>query len=176
MSAGNALAIVRWTAPGSNGGSPITRYEIQVVTASGAPAGELRTVSAAQASVAVTGLTNGKVYRFRVRAVNDHGTGAFSELSAKVTPRTVAATVATFTAAAGKPGGDLTVTLRWNAPRSTGGALVTAYRISWGNSVRVVNSGSRSLTLKGKGKTRYTIRAITAAGAGTPRSLVATPR
>ena len=33
VTTGNGLAVVRWTAPADNGGSPILRYEIEVLTA-----------------------------------------------------------------------------------------------------------------------------------------------
>jgi FtsP/CotA-like multicopper oxidase with cupredoxin domain len=79
-------ALVRWTAPGSTGGSAITGYDIRVVNAANAQVGALRTAAAGTTSVTVTGLTTGTAVRFQVRAKNAVGAGAYSALSNSVTP------------------------------------------------------------------------------------------
>jgi fibronectin type III domain protein len=80
--AGNASATVSFTAPASNGGSPITSY---TVTAS--PGGATATGSASP--ITVTGLTNGTSYTFTVTATNAIGTGPPSAASNAVTPAAV---------------------------------------------------------------------------------------
>jgi len=82
-SPGNATAYVTWTAPASNGGSPITRY---TVTAS--PGGA--TATSVATAVTVSGLTNGTSYSFTVIATNAVGTGPVSSASTPVTPSTTA--------------------------------------------------------------------------------------
>src|ERR1019366_7912671 len=66
--AGNAQAFVSWTAPVSNGGSPVTG---DTVTA--APGGGTATTTGATTAT-VTGLTNGTSYTFTVTATNSIGT------------------------------------------------------------------------------------------------------
>jgi len=79
VSAGNAKAAVTFSAPTSNGGSPITSY---TVTAS--PGNAIATGSGSP--ITVTGLTNGTAYTFSVTATNGIGVGAASAASNSVTP------------------------------------------------------------------------------------------
>jgi hypothetical protein len=78
---GNAQAVVSWVAPVSSGGSPITGYTVRVVdSATSVQVGALRPAAAGATSLTVTGLTNGTVYMFQVRATNDVGPGPYSAL------------------------------------------------------------------------------------------------
>ncbi|GAB4006128.1 peroxidase family protein [Nocardioides ultimimeridianus] len=82
--AGINSASVTWTAPGSDGGSPITGYTIQAINASNAVVG---TASAGPAATSgtVTGLTPGTSVRLRVFASNANGAGTTSAPSNAVT-------------------------------------------------------------------------------------------
>jgi large repetitive protein len=77
--AGNAQATVSFTAPASDGGSPITLY-----TVTSSPGGITATGTASP--ITVTGLTNGTAYTFTVKATNAIGTGPDSAPSNSVTP------------------------------------------------------------------------------------------
>lgn len=76
--AGNAQAVVSFTAPASVGGGPITSY-----TATSSPGG--LTATGAASPLTVTGLTNATPYTFTVTASNG-ATGPASVASAAVTP------------------------------------------------------------------------------------------
>lgn len=77
--AGDGQASVSFTAPSSDGGSPVTSY-----TVTSSPAGI--TATDAASPVLVTGLTNGTAYTFTVAATNTAGTGISSAPSSAVTP------------------------------------------------------------------------------------------
>jgi uncharacterized repeat protein (TIGR02543 family) len=77
--AGNGTAVVSWSAPSTDGGSPITSY---VVTSSG---GQTCTATSSL-SCTVSGLTNGTSYTFTVQAVNAVGNSVSSSASSAVTP------------------------------------------------------------------------------------------
>ena len=70
---------LKWVAPDSDGGSPITNYLVQF-RLSGSTQWLLAndTVTVPDTTFSVTGLKEGKEYEFRVAAQNRAGTGEFS--------------------------------------------------------------------------------------------------
>jgi plastocyanin len=87
---GQASAIVSWTPPATDGGSPITGY-----TVTSSPAGGVVSVDGSTTTATVTGLTNGTSYTFTVTATNALGTGPPSAPSNTVSPRAPATTSVT---------------------------------------------------------------------------------
>jgi outer membrane protein OmpA-like peptidoglycan-associated protein len=77
--AGNASATVSWTAPSSNGGSPVTGYKVTSSPGS-------KSCFTSTLSCTVHGLTNGTSYTFTVMAKNAAGTGPKSGRSSARTP------------------------------------------------------------------------------------------
>ncbi|NUR14764.1 MAG: heme peroxidase [Dermatophilaceae bacterium] len=172
---GPNVVTVRWAAP-ANGGSAILRYQI-VITRGTINVGTV-TTTGAPTSFAVTGISNGLAYTFRVRAVNALGTGALSA-AVTATPRTVPGAPVIRTAASGVAGGTVTATANWSAPASTGGSPITGYRVSAfrmaANGTTVVGAPTvvvvgptlrtRVMTLPA-GSYRFSVQATNAAGTG----------
>jgi titin len=121
--AGPGQAIVSWTAPVANGGSPIIGYDVTRYVA-GVSQGVTSVGAVTQATVA--GLTNGTTYTFRVAAKNAAGAGPQSTDSNAVTPRTVPG-APTSVAAAGGAG---QATVSWSAPLSDGTSAITGYEVT----------------------------------------------
>jgi fibronectin type 3 domain-containing protein len=136
---GKASIGLTWSPPSSNGGSPITGYNVYRGLISGD-----RSVSihvGVVTSYADTGLTYGQTYFYVVRAVNGVGEGPPSnEASAAPAnppdpPRDLRATA-----------GNAAVTIQWNDPLSDGGSLITNYKIYRGTAA----SGESLVTTVGK--------------------------
>jgi subtilisin family serine protease len=166
---GNGAVRVRWSAPASDGGSPVTGYRVytyrsgNLVGSTDVPAGATQTL--------VAGLTNGTAYRFGLRALNAMGLGDRSLLTSTVTPRTVAGAPKVGTPSAARSA----AVVRWAAPVSTGGAAITGYVVrtySGGKLVRStsVSAAKRSFTVTkltpGRAYT-FRLQAKNVAGLGT---------
>ncbi len=82
--AGNGNATVSWTAPASDGGSPISGYVVTPYI--GYFPLSPQTFTSTATTQVVTGLTNGTTYRFRVQAINGVGTGPYSKVTNAVSP------------------------------------------------------------------------------------------
>lgn len=121
-----------WNAPSSDGGRPITGYEIWRGTSSTTKT-RLTTVGVQQSYVD-SAVSNGTTYWYEVAAVNEIGTGAHSnERSATPILPPSAPTLL------GAPA-DQTAVLSWTAPTQDGGSPLTGYRV-----YRRVGSGSEAL-------------------------------
>ena len=81
---GNVQASLAWTAPTVGGNPAISNYVIEY-TSDGLSWSQFAHQASTTASIAVTGLTNGTTYTFRVSAVNSDGVGTTSAL-ASTTP------------------------------------------------------------------------------------------
>ncbi len=109
-------ANVTFSAPASNGGSPITRYDV-----TSSPGG--LTNFGASSPITVAGLTYGVAYTFAVTATNIAGTGVASATSNSVTPATVPSAPTIGAATAGNGMASVTFT----APASNGGSAILTY-------------------------------------------------
>ncbi|MCI0140700.1 fibronectin type III domain-containing protein [Arthrobacter bambusae] len=177
--AGNASAVVSWTAP-ANGGSPITSYT--VTPSSGGTALAPVTVSGNPPSTTatVTGLSNGTAYSFTVTATNAVGTSPQSAASAPVTPTapTVPAAPTGVTATAG----NASAVVSWTAP-ANGGSPITSYTVtpsSGGTALAPVtvsgNPPSTTATVTGLSNgTAYTFTVTASNAVGTSVPSAASP-
>jgi hypothetical protein len=167
-----ATATVRWTAPASTGGLPVTGYQVDVVTPTGTLQRPTITVGAVL-STAVTGLPPGVPYRFRVRAVTGAGVGPSSALS--VTIPNAPAVSTTNGAKPGTTGGAVTASVTWGAP-ATGVSAITGYRVfalrmsaagavlsTTASSVQPATARTLSMTLAA-GSYRFQVIAVNAVG------------
>lgn len=165
---GDGRATVSWTAPTSDGGTPITGYAVTpYISYYPLPTTVFDSSATTQT---ITGLVNGTTYRFRVQAINAMGTSASSAVSNPVTPATVpgAPTIGVATAEPGQ------ATVSWTAPSSTGGSPITAYVVTpyigyYPLPPRTFSSASTTQIVTGlsSGTTyRFRVRAVNAVGTG----------
>ena len=136
--AGNTQATVSWSAPASNGGTPVTGYK---VTSSG---GQIATTAGATTAT-VTGLTNGTPQTFTIVATNAIGTSNSSAASSAVTPSTIPGAPTGVNAVAG----NTEATVSWSAPASNGGTAITGYTITSSGGQTATTTGATITTVNG---------------------------
>jgi titin len=161
---------LRWLAPASDGGAPVTDYVIQRAVSGGSWV-TIDDGVRATTGVTVVRLRNGTRYDFRVFAKNAAGTGPAS--------RTISATPHTVSSAPRLRAypGSARALLTWTPPTSNGGAPITQYVIQrstsatsgWSNVSRTPATARSFAATGSRNGTRYYFRiaAINAAGVGT---------
>ncbi len=168
----NSLSVVSWTAPASDGGSPITGY-----TVTSSP-GALVCTSTTTTSCTVNGLTNGTTYTFTVTATNALGTGPASSPSSPIVP---AATPGVPTSVTATSYANSQSVVSWTAPASTGGSPITSYTVTPNIGQPCVTSNGSTTSCDIQGLTNgttytFTVFATNALGNGLPSAPVsATP-
>jgi hypothetical protein len=176
--AGPGAARVRWSAPVSTGGTPVTGYVVKAYQ--GWTLVRQVTVPATARELRLAGLTNGRAHTFRVQAVNAVGSSLHSARSIAVTPRQApgAPTV-------GRPAAaNDAARVYWRAPADNGGAYISAYVVrAWQGTglVRTVTvpGTATSALVTGLGNRRYyafTVTAVNVVGPGAPSARSTTVR
>jgi hypothetical protein len=122
-------ALVSWTPPANNGGSPIVSYRVA------AQPGEAvkNDIPASSTSAIVSGLANGVPYTFTVRADNIDGKGTVSAPSNTIMFGSTLSTVPgapTNVVAAADVAAPGSATVSWTPPSSDGGAFITKYKVT----------------------------------------------
>lgn len=164
VTAGIAQATVAFTAPASNGGSPITSYTVESAVPGPTGMSVKRTGSTAT-PITVTGLVAGTEYYFYVYASNACGSGPLSQISSKVTP--IAGVPGAPTNVVAIPG-DQKATVNFTPPLSNGGSPITGY-IVYSGGKEVGDGSSRPITVTGltNGKAyTFTVVATNVVGTG----------
>jgi fibronectin type 3 domain-containing protein len=164
---GDGQAALAWEAPDYDGGSPILAYQVY----RGDSADQLQPLKRV-GGLALTdiGLTNGQAYYYKVAAVNGIGEGSGTTVG-PITPLALPDAPRDLIA----EGGVRIVTVRWSAPVSLGGGMLTGYRVYRGESpsamsvVKEPGAGTNVWTdtdvLVGR-TYHYAVAAVTEAGEG----------
>jgi subtilisin family serine protease len=166
-SAGAGAAAVRWLAPTSNGGSPLSNYTVRAYR--GSTVVQTITASRTATSITVRGLLNGHAHTFTVTANNAAGAGASSARSVAVVPRSKPAAPRITSVAVGRS----SATVKWAAASNGGsplnGYVVRAFRGSRLVKTVTVRAATRGVAISalaaGAGH-RFTVTAVNALGAG----------
>ena len=155
-SPGDRSVTLRWEAPASDGGSPITHYQY---LRSG---GSWTTVSggASARSKTVPSLTNGTTYTLYVRAVNSVGGGSSTSITATpVEPEPVCIPSLSLSATPGNRG----VILRWSA--NSCDEIIDHYEYSYSRGSFTTKGTSKGIyDLKNCKSESFTVSAINAGG------------
>jgi hypothetical protein len=142
---GNGTATLSWSAPGSDGGSPVDGYFIEGGTS---PSATSISDRVGGTTATMSGLTNGTVYYFRVDAQNSNGDSAAATVT--VTPRGSGASSGSVPGAPtglNVSSGDGLIALSWSPPASPGSSPVTGYHVYLGQSSSL--AGAREFTTSG---------------------------
>ena len=175
----NRTALVRWAAPASNGGSPITRYVVRGYL--GARLVKVVYTAGTTTAVWVQGLANGATYTFVLQATNGAGNGPVSARSTGAMPNTRPSAPRIAWVAPARSA----AVVRWLAPVNGGTPLtcyaVRAYRGATLVKTVVVSPSTVVLTVTGLTSRlgyRFTVTAINRAGWGpaSAASSVVVPR
>lgn len=160
-----------WAAPSSNGGSALTGYTVTVTDGQGGST----TRSLTGRSTTFTGLAADRTHTVSVVARNGVGAGPAATGSVTFGPRVAEAPGALALRRTSTPG---RATLAWSAPTQTWGLPVTAYLVDsavLGLLPALVTGTSLPVTGLSDGQSAsYTVRAVTLAGDGRPRTATLT--
>ncbi len=166
---GIRTASLTWTAPASNGGSPLLSYRISV-----SPATPAAVITVTGTTASVTGLANGVTYIFSVSATNAVGAGPAAASGPVATPDVPGAPTDVLAVADNQ-----SASLSWVAPTSTGGSPITGYSIAVSppaSGAAIAFSGTTAVVTALSNGTSYTftVSAVNAVGMG-PASAASAP-
>ena len=158
---GNGSVVVKWGAPGNNGGSAITGY-----LAKSTPGSKTCTTTGAK-TCTIRGLKNGTGYTVAVKARNKEGLGAASahipvKPGVPLAPRDVRVTA-----------GNKLATITWLAPANNGSAIAK-YTVKSASGSKTCTRRGTTCTITGLtngAHYRFKVTATNARGTGAPSAL-----
>ena len=166
----NSSVNLVWSAPATIGSSAINGYTVQyAVSPSYSSWTTVAMCTGTGTTCAVTGLSNGTAYKFKVLATNATGSGSYSTPSAEVTPAgpPSAPTITSIT------GGDGSLEVAFTAGSSTLAITNYEYSINSGTNWISAADATSPLTISGlTNGTTYSVilRGVSASGSGTASS------
>ena len=166
-SPGPSSATVTWSAPSNNGGSAIVGYTVY-------SSPDRHSCTTATTSCVVTGLVNGVSYNFTVVAFNAVASSSPSTPSSSITPASAPSSPQSPRATTG----NTSATISWQAPVTSNGSAITAYRVTAQPGGATCITATTSCVLTGlTNATTYQVAvvAVNAAGSSTPATTVVTP-
>lgn len=167
---GDGDAFLAWSPPSSDGGSPITTY--QVYRAVGA--GQLTKIGTSNSTAYTDGTAaNGTTYTYAVAATNAIGTGPQSN-TATATPTQGSTTVPGAPTGLTATGGAGDIQLAWSPPSNNGHSPITNYQVlrgtSAGHETPLTTIGSTTsyddLAVTVGTRYFYVVKAVNAVGTG----------
>ena len=177
--AGDAQAVLAWSAPAHDATAPIDGYEYRYAAGDTVPEDTPWQSAGLDLERTIADLANGQLYAFEVRAVNSVGSGA--PASALATPLGVPLAPESLTATAG----DAQAVLAWSAPAHEGGSPVIGYEYRYAAGETVSEDtpwqdAGAALTvtveeLENEVRYVFEIRAVNRAGPGPAASTSAMP-
>ena len=182
---GGSRVVLRWQAPANNGGSDLVRYEVRHAAGASVPGDTPWTPVGLATTHTVSGLANGALHSFEVRAVNGQGAGPEVRTQETPAPATVPATVPAAPQGLSAAPGDSQVVLRWQAPASNGRSAILRYEVRHAEGASV--PGDTPWTPVGLATTHtvsglangalhsFEVRAVNGQGAGSEVRTQATP-
>ena len=169
---------LKWNAPASTGGSPITGYKVEQQIGNGSFSAICSSIASSATSCSVENLTPSVIYGYRVAAINSVGIGPWSPINSITVSAPPSAPVLSVVA------GNSQAVLTWTAPANNG-ASITSYKIevSSGSSGTwsTLSSSTTALTytassLSNGALYNFRVSAQNSAGYGAPSTVVsATP-
>ena len=176
---GDRQAVLSWSAPENDGGSAVTGYEVRHAEGATVPANTAWTSVELVTTHTVTGLDNGELHSFEVRAVSARGGGRAARIQATPVTKPYAPQELTARASAGR------VDLTWSAPADDGGFDILRYEIRHAKGASVPNDTAWTelqlyttyyfASLDNGAQYSFEVRAVSVQGPGPAALVQATP-
>lgn len=138
-----------WNPPPSNGGPPVTGYQIQYQLDSGNFVNLVSNTGTAATGYSHMGLSAGHMYTYKVFAINSVGTSNSSNTSSAA-PVQISSAPYPPTGLTANPSSSKSISLSWTAPSNNGGSTITGYVVEY-----KIGAGTYSVLIPNNSLTTY---------------------